>query len=68
MHQEFKVHLLNDEGIALAKEMATRFDDLLTWCESVGQPGRELSLVKTKLEEACFFAKKAMAINPKHQK
>lgn len=68
MHQEFKVHLLNDDGIAKAKELAEKFDSLLDWVEGIAQPGRELSLVKTKLEEASFFAKKSMAINSQYQK
>jgi hypothetical protein len=64
---QFKVHRLNEKGMATAKELAQRFEDLLSHCELVGQPGRELALVATKLEEACFFAKKAMAQKPENQ-
>lgn len=66
---EFKVHLLNETGIAKSKHMAARFSDLLDWLETNAGclPGRELSLAKTKLEEASFFAKKAMAQNPQNQ-
>lgn len=66
--KEFEVHLLNEQGIQAAREMAVRFSSLLSWCKSVGEPGRELSLVATKLEEACFFAKKAMAQKASNQK
>ena len=67
---EFGVHILNEEGIQKAKDMATKFSDLLYWLEAPGMcvSGRELSLAKTKLEEACFFAKKAMATNLTNQK
>lgn len=67
---EFAVHLLNDQGIALAKEMAGRFTDLLNWLQlpEICVQSRELSLAKTKLEEAAFFAKKAMATNLVNQK
>lgn len=68
MHKAFEVHLLNDQGIAAAREMAQRFSDILEWCGAVGQPGRELAVATTKLEEACFFAKKAMAQKPENQK
>lgn len=70
MKQEFKVHLLNEQGITKAKDMASKFSDLLTYLEqeTVCLQGRELSIVKTKLEEASFFAKKAMAMNPVNQK
>lgn len=67
---EFGVHILNEEGIAKAKDMAWKFSELLYWLEQPGMcvEGRELSIVKTKLEEACFFAKKAMATNLTNQK
>lgn len=69
-HSEFQVHILNDNGIKKAKEIAVLFDSLLSELEKEGMCilGREFSLVKTKLEEACFFAKKAMAVNLVNQK
>lgn len=67
MEKEFQVHRLNDEGMQKAIDIATQFSDLLRFCKSVAEPGRELSIVATKLEEAAFFAKKALAINKKYQ-
>ena len=67
MDNLFAVHMLNDEGKEKAAGIARCFDDLLTnlkvWC---GEE-REFSIVKTKLEEAAFFAKKAMACKPENQ-
>jgi hypothetical protein len=64
----FQVHKLNPAGIQKGQEIATAFDDLLhklgTYCE---RECREFSIVKTKLEEASFYAKKAMAIKPENQ-
>lgn len=62
---EFGVHILNEQGITTAKLMAWKFTELTTWLEATAgcMPGREWSITKTKLEEACFFAKKAMATN-----
>jgi hypothetical protein len=65
--KEFEVHMLNDQGKKHAQELALRFSDLLGWCRAIGTEGRELSLVATKLEEACFFAKKALAIKKENQ-
>lgn len=61
MHSQFAVHMLTEEGKTKAKEIAKAFDDCLTRLEVVCPEGRHLALVRTKLEEACFFAKKAMA-------
>jgi hypothetical protein len=61
VHKEFQVHMLSEEGKAKAREIASAFDECLTKLEGLVPPGRELDLVRTKLEEACFFAKKGMA-------
>ncbi len=64
MNREFEVHMLNATGKAKAMMIAEAFDDCLERLKVVCPAGRELALVKTKLEEACFFAKKAMASDP----
>ena len=58
----FQVHRLNETGLKKANELALAFDALLNTLH-VLCPGntREFSIVKTKLEEACFFAKKSIA-------
>ncbi|MEE9510329.1 MAG: hypothetical protein V3V81_07535 [Candidatus Bathyarchaeia archaeon] len=61
MNKEFDVHILTEDGIGKAKEIATIFNNTLNLLKIVCPDGREFSIVKTKLEEACFFAKKAMA-------
>jgi len=61
MNKEFEVHKLNDKGMRLATEIAAIFDGCLNQLSTYCAPGREWSLVRTKMEEACFFAKKAMA-------
>ena len=61
MRDGFKVHLLTDEGKAKATQIAEAFDELAADLELICPGGREMSIVMTKLEEACFFAKKSMA-------
>lgn len=63
---EFRVHILNTLGKEKAALIANAFDDLLGRLEILCPPGREFSIVKTKLEEASFFAKKAMASRNEH--
>ena len=63
-HQEFSVHRLNAEGMRKALEIAEGFDALLSGLQTVCPSSREMSIARTKLEEACFFAKKAMASAP----
>jgi hypothetical protein len=63
---EFSVHLLNDTGIGKAAEIADAFSDLLDKLETIIPAGRERSLVVTKLQEAAFWAKRGMSVNPSH--
>lgn len=64
MNREFQVHRLNAQGLERAGNVADAFDYLLDQLCVMCPPGRELSIVRTKLEEACFFAKKAIANEP----
>lgn len=70
MNDAFKVHMLNDQGKAKAKAIAEAFDELLTKLQAPELLGsmktRAGALVVTKLEEACFFAKKDMANSPEN--
>lgn len=68
LNPEFQTHLLNDEGIKKAVHIGNVFDALLQDLKLAIPEGRYLSIVSTKLEEACFFAKKAMAVQPENQK
>lgn len=62
MNKEFEVHMLNNMGKSKAGDIAKAFDILLETIKAECQgSAREFAIVKTKLEEACFFAKKAMA-------
>ena len=65
---EFTVHMLNDCGkskaTAIAQTLTSTLDDLESIC---GKDGREMAVVRTKLEEACFFAKRAMAQRAENQ-
>ena len=64
MNKEFQVHMLTEDGKAKAVQIAQAFDECLERITVLCAPGREMSIVRTKLEEACFFAKKAMACAP----
>jgi hypothetical protein len=67
MNKEFESYALNPDGMHYAARISISFDKLLTELKIFCPPGRELSIAATKLEEACFFAKKAMSTNPDHQ-
>lgn len=63
--EQFAFHKLNEQGQQKSINIANDFNQLV---ERLALPeGRYKSLVLTKLEEACFFAKKAMATRPENQ-
>lgn len=57
----FRAYRLNEDGMKKAEEIAAAFNDCLNRLQGLCAEGREFALVKTKLEEASFFAKKSMA-------
>jgi hypothetical protein len=80
-NHEFQVHKLTDEGLFKMNCIAFQFDCLLEnlkeiWSysdksDATGKiinnlEGRLISIVRTKLEETCFFAKKAIAVSGKY--
>lgn len=64
---EFQYVALNEQGRRKAAELAEDFTEFQEQLEKVVPPGRYLAIVKTKLEEACFFAKKGMATQAVNQ-
>lgn len=81
MNREFEVHKLNERGFGRAKRLAEVFDECLDEAITTLSPFsgksmvtngpvspqmRYVALVKTKMEEACFFAKKALAQLPEN--
>ena len=67
MRGEFQVHRLNERGMKIATSIAEAFSQLLDAVDAQVPSGRDRSLVVTKLQEACFFAKRAIAVAPENQ-
>jgi hypothetical protein len=72
MDQAFEVHMLNEDGKVKARDIASKFDallaDIVDMCgEHSNGSARSLAIMRTKLEEACMFAKKAVALSPVNQ-
>ncbi len=68
IRDEFAVHRLNSAGMEKATVIAEAFSTCLVDIEAVsGSEGREMAIVRTKLQEAAFYAKRAMAVRPENQ-
>lgn len=83
VNKEFRVHRLNETGMAKAEYLAEIFDAALTQSLAAiehdpakggiliadftnSYSGREIALVRTHLELASFYAKKAMSQLPEN--
>lgn len=64
---EFASHKLNSEGFEKAKSIGRAYTVLLNHLNDVCMSSPEFTIAKRKLEESCFYAKKAMAINLSNQ-
>lgn len=80
MPNEFTVHRLNAAGLAKADQIACVFEQALAQLKALYIPtvdpgqipctsfaAREQALVVTKLQEACFFAKRVIALDERMQ-
>jgi hypothetical protein len=68
IREEFDVHLLNEKGLAKAREIGVVYSQLLDELDRLcGTEGREVAIMRTKLQESAFFAKRAMAVRPENQ-
>ena len=64
----FQTFPLNEQGKERAKKIRDAFNELLARVSiHVGGSGRELALMRTHLEHACFFAVKAMSSRTENQ-
>lgn len=68
MNPLFAFHRLNAAGIEKAQNIACAFSELAKLVVEQNVNGsRERSIALSKLEEACFFAKKSMACLAENQ-
>ena len=66
----FEFHRLNEQGQAKAVRIQALFEDLVKQLGSVvghGEMGVEWARGMDRLEEACFFIKKSMAVQARNQ-
>lgn len=63
VRDEFRVHKLSAVGLRRADKLAEIFSACLSAVEGeCGAASREMAIVRTKLQEASFFAKRSMAV------
>jgi len=65
MSNLFKTHVMDEAQTEKFNTVGIAFEELLEKLIALCPEGRELAITKTKLEEACFFAKKAIAVTGK---
>ena len=67
VNPEFETHKLNVRGVEMVNFLSEKFNDLLNEVQFVLSPeGREIEIVRQKLEEACFFARKGASKQPEN--
>lgn len=63
----FGTYELNNNEIKRIKAIESGFSGLAGALDSVCEDGRCFKIAKTKMEEACFYAKKAIVMDPKNK-
>jgi len=67
MRTAFMSYKLNEEGRRKMGDIEAAFNQLVDTVQFISNPSREHSLMMTKLEEACFYAKKSVAQQSENQ-
>jgi len=67
INPEFQVTRLTAEGVSKAEEIALVYDEALEKLKKLCPRSRQFSIAKARLEESCFFAKKAMSMDKRNQ-
>lgn len=67
LHPAFTPHLLNAQGLDKSQRLRAAFSALLCEVEALLPLGRELAIVRTKLEEACMFAVRGVVVAAENQ-
>ena len=68
-NREFQTSRMTEEGLRKSIEVALAFDNLLRTLDNLTEEmssSRYMSIVRTNLETASFYAKKAVAFNPQN--
>ncbi len=68
LRPEFFDHPTNLNGVTKQLDLVSRFSSMLDDLETVcGKDGREMALVRTHLQEAAFWAQKAVTTRAENQ-
>ncbi len=62
----FKIYTLSEIGDKAVADVTDAFKDLLATLEDVCPEGRELAIVRTKLQEAFLFAVESACADPEN--
>ena len=64
MITEFAAVAMNDTAVEKCRAIREAFSEALTTIKQHVKPGRELALVTTKMQEACMWAIRGVAMDP----
>lgn len=68
MRDEFKTTILNETGVAATTAIANIMGEALEKLERIVPKSREAALMVTNLQQASFWAKKAVAMAPGNER
>lgn len=67
MMTEFSAINMNDSAVEKCRVIRKSFSDALSAIKQHVKPGRELAIVTTKMQEACMWSIRGIAMDPANQ-